>query len=202
MPDKYTAKVRVTNHASGTILSVAVGHKYSNVYKNTGKFLNIPDGQTATTPEMTVEFNTGWNTTGKDWWVISWIIQRIENGGFIWEECTINPTNFRGIIDFSEGGMKMLVKTFRDLVIWSLTAETLTAESKKADTGLIPAAVAITDRVVDMVMNDESTNGYKQHILRADDAAGGLEILIANDGKLYLKSKSGESETAYSRRRL
>ena len=199
MPDKHITKVRVTNHATGTIAAVTVGHKYSDVYKNTGTFLNIPDGQTATSPEMIAEFNTGVFTTGRDWWIVTWIIQRTVNGETFFEECAINPSNFRSVIDFSEGGAKLLVDTVR-----SITASVAVATVAG---GLLPAAIpsaaaAATAHVVGMSMNNESTDGYKQHILREEDVAGGLEILIANNEKLYFKSASGESETTYSRRRL
>ena len=199
MPDKHITKVRVTNHASGTIAAVTVGHKYSNVFKNTGTFLNITDGQTATSPEMIAEFNTGWATTGKDWWIVTWIIQRTENGQTFLEECAINPSNFRGVIDFSEGGAKLLVDTLKSI---AASVAVATVVSGALPAALPSAAAAATAHVVGMSMNNEETDGYKQHILREEDVANGLEILIANNEKLYFKSQSGQSETTYTRRRL
>jgi len=198
MPTKNTAKVKVTNHATAFILSVTIGHKYSDVYKNTHTFENIADGS-STADSFTVEFNTGLTTTGRDWWIVNWIQRREENGEVILEACHTDPTNFRGVIDFSEYWSKVGLDYAK---IAALKAGVVAAPVSGASSVAAGIAAAATLHLTGMSMNSESTDGYKQHILRESDVRDGVEILIANNGRVLFKSASGESETTYERRKL
>jgi hypothetical protein len=60
------------------------------------------------------------------------------------------------------------------------------------------AAAVAAKAVTTAAFNDESTDGFKQHILREEDEGSLLEIVINDDATILIKSPSGESETVYS----
>ncbi|KAK9759677.1 hypothetical protein K7432_017061, partial [Basidiobolus ranarum] len=65
------AKVEVHNETSGPIYAVSVVHKYSNVYKNRKEWTEIGSGQSTCDNPMTIDYDTGALTIGKDWWLIT-----------------------------------------------------------------------------------------------------------------------------------
>ena len=64
-----TASIEIVNNTGRTLLSVSVAHKYSDNYKNDHTWTVIRDGAATSTTQ--VDFNTGFLTTGKDWWVVT-----------------------------------------------------------------------------------------------------------------------------------
>ncbi|PKS05649.1 hypothetical protein jhhlp_008168 [Lomentospora prolificans] len=68
---KRTAKVVIRNNTSNPIAAVGVAHKYSDDYKNSGSWGIVQPGE-VTEETMEVEYNTGFLTTGRDWWLVTW----------------------------------------------------------------------------------------------------------------------------------
>lgn len=143
-------KVTVVNETGEPIDSLTVMHKYSNLYRDTHTWTNIASG--VTTASMNVSYNTGPFTTGKDWWIVSWVNANGTN--------VTSPNNFRQYIDPFEKALA-------------------NADTNQLDNYLKSIQVTVPSEVVgsivykvlaSMLFNTEPTVGYKQHILRADDA--------------------------------
>jgi len=212
MATERQALVKLTNYATAHIISATIGHKYSSNYKNSITLENISDGNTAP-QKMHVQYNTGAFTTGKDWWKLDWMQTKEVDGKTVLEYCRTNPTNFRSAIDIAES----LTKSGLDLA--KIAAIKVAYTSLKGMAGAAAAAgpygvaaagtigataiaTGITAHLVSMSLNDESTAGFKQHILREDDERDGIEIQILNNGIVKFISKTGVSETVYERREL
>src|SRR5438128_57812 len=69
--EKHTADIQVENKTGHEIEFVTVAHKYGNDYKQTKTWSNLGNGRT-TRQAMQVDYNTGFGTTGADWWVVTW----------------------------------------------------------------------------------------------------------------------------------
>jgi hypothetical protein len=185
---KRTALVKIQNNTPDTITGISVSHKYSDVYKNQGDWGSIAPG-TTTPGTMTVEYNTGAFTTGRDWWMVTY--HRTQPGSERPNELKMwfsDPENFRNIIDFLEKAAPSLIKTAINV-------------AKGSNPAAIPAAKAaqIVSKVMCKLMfNDESTAGFKQHILRSEDEKVVTTIVINKDDTITFKSKSGNSETVTS----
>ncbi|ORX90687.1 hypothetical protein BCR34DRAFT_501828 [Clohesyomyces aquaticus] len=189
---KRNALVKIQNNTPDTITGVSVSHKYSDVYKNQGDWtLPIAPGQLSTETMTEVEYNTGAFTTGRDWWMVTY---HRENSASVrpnevkmWYS---DPENFRSIIDFLEKAAPSLIKTAINV-------------AKGSNPQLLPAAKAaqIVSKVMCKLMfNDESTAGFKQHILRSEDEGKVTVITINKDDTITFKSVSGKSETVTSTR--
>ncbi|KAF2470710.1 uncharacterized protein BDR25DRAFT_303728 [Lindgomyces ingoldianus] len=185
---KRTALVKIQNNTPYPISGVGVSHKYSDVYKNQYDWSIIPPG-TLSTEAMTVEYNTGAFTTGRDWWMVTYHSEQASsvrpNELKMWYS---DPENFRSIIDFLEKAAPALIKT-------AINA------AKGSNPQLLPAAKAaqIASKVMCKLMfNNESTAGFKQHILRSEDEGRVTTIVINADNTITFKSKSGNSNTVTS----
>eukprot|EP00536_Pseudo-nitzschia_multiseries_P009722 jgi/Psemu1/288639/fgenesh1_pg.279_\ len=73
------------------LATVHLCHKYSDAYKHQKNFANIRSGQT-TSERLTVEYNTGAFTTGRDWWYVAFTAP---DGSFYQS----NPQNGRKVLD-------------------------------------------------------------------------------------------------------
>lgn len=187
---KRTALVKIQNNTPDTISGIGVSHKYSDVYKNQYDWSVIPPGSLST-EAMTVEYNTGAFTTGRDWWMVTYHREQTSslrpNELKMWYS---DPENFRNIIDFLEKAAPALIKT-------AINA------AKGSNPQLLPAAKAaqIASKVLCKLMfNDESTAGFKQHILRSEDEERVTTIVINADNTITFQSKSGNSNTVTSTR--
>lgn len=101
-----------------------------------------------------------------------------------------DPENFRDIIDFLEDAAPMLIKTAINV-------------AKGSNPQLLPAAkvAQIASKVLcNLLFNNESTDQFKQHILRAEDAGRVTVVVINADDTITFKSKSGDSKTVTSTR--
>jgi hypothetical protein len=99
-----------------------------------------------------------------------------------------DPENFRSIIDFLEKAAPGLIKTAINV-------------AKGSNPQLLPAAkvAQIASKVMCKLMfNNESTAGFKQHILRSEDEGRVTTIVINADDTITFKSKSGNSDTVTS----
>jgi len=175
------ANVRIENRTGQRVLSVSVAHKYSDNYKNTHDWHGPINNESQTNPDMdmVVNYNTGWTTTGRDWWVVSWVT---EDG----KTYITDPSNFSDIIDFlGKTGWRISAPLASLTTALSLAPEPIISKSAAA-------AVAVTSLVVGGLCNTESTSGFKQHILREGDSP---TIIILKSNEVEFHSKSGESFT-------
>lgn len=136
-----------------------------------------PNTKTAPADDMVVEFNTGFMTTGCDWWVVNWVT---EDG----KTHITGPKNMRGLMDFLEKGGLALLELKKLLV-----DTTMPELDKAAD-----VSNALTNAIVKALCNTASTSGFKQHILREEDEKQTTVIVLKPDG-VEFHSKSGTSKT-------
>ncbi|KJZ78236.1 hypothetical protein HIM_02274 [Hirsutella minnesotensis 3608] len=177
------ALVSVRNNSKQPMYNVSVVHKYSSVYKDNFTWPVVQPGELAAA-NMTVQYHTGFATTGVDWWVVAWVDEHRTAH-------VSDPLNFRKIVDYLEK------RAPRALSVTTLTLAGLISVST-APVSAIVAAVAVaiaTQEFTDVLFNSESTDGFKQHMLTADDAGALTEIIIHDQDAITFKSNSGESET-------
>lgn len=181
MATHQKASIEIVNNWGGTLLSVSVAHKYSDEYKNDHSWENIMNGES--TSSTMVDFNTGWLTTGRDWWALTWIDDKGDT-------YITDPMNFRGIVDFLERIGSDIAEPVAAISAWVATG------SPEPTSKAIAAAVAVTSAVTKRFLNSEGTNGYKQHILREEDKNGPTKIIIKK-GEVEFQSNSGTSTTGF-----
>lgn len=174
-----TAKAVVVNNTGRVLRSAHVAHKYSDDYKNSQDWGSLQPGE-ASSP-MTVEYSTGLLTTGRDWWAVTWEYSGEERVYYT------SPVNFRGLIDWLESA--------GSVVIQAALAAAAAAESAGTATAAGAAAGAA---ITSMLLNSESTDGFKQHILRDEDAGQVTSIVINADNTVEWRSPSGTSSTGSS----
>lgn len=166
-PDKRQARVAVVNNTSEPIVAVSVVHKYSGTHKNRHEWPVIAAGKSSE-GTMTVDYNTGAFTTGRNWWFVAWYNKDLTRRWYS------NPTNFHDVID---------------------KLETVDPQDIKAAGSGREAADNLARLTTEKLFNSESTAGFKQHILRVEDANRLTEIIINSDRTITFKSKSGRSDT-------
>ena len=181
MATPQKASIEIVNNTGSTLLSASVSHKYSDNYKNEHTWENIKNGETTSTTK--VDFNTGLLTTGRDWWVVTWVNDKGDT-------YVTDPKNFRGIIDFLE---KMGDKLATPLATLAATFATKTSDARAK---AVAAAVAVTSAVAAAFLNTEATDGFKQHILREEDKDRPTRIVIKKN-EVEFNSKSGISTTGF-----
>lgn len=69
MPTTRKAEVRLRNESSRNFVAVGVAHKYSNLFRHEMEWSAVA-ANTSAQETFTVEFNTGFLTTGRDWWYV------------------------------------------------------------------------------------------------------------------------------------
>ncbi|MCR9137148.1 MAG: hypothetical protein NXI27_14205 [Alphaproteobacteria bacterium] len=195
---KRTAWVVVDNQTGEDILSLTINHKYSDEYKNSYTFDKVLKHQRKS-KKVEVEYNTGAFTTGKDWWRVSWV-QMDGTPRLFYSD----PQNLRGFVDFMEGaGDYLIPAAFAAAGAAAGTACTGATGGACAPAGIAATAGAIAagQALSNKMMNDESTKGFKQHILRKADEGKTVTITLYRRRKgseIVIKSPSGTSRTKYS----
>lgn len=91
MSDHQIAHVKIVNKSGVNFKSVFVLHKYSDLYKNSYSWNQVPNNS-ETNADMLVEYNTGW-AIGSDWW---YILAIGENG----DTYLTDPSNGLAFFDF------------------------------------------------------------------------------------------------------
>ncbi|MGV1953141.1 hypothetical protein ACQZ44_20190 [Agrobacterium vitis] len=160
--ERFTT-VKIRNETGLTLGSVGVVHKYSDVYKHSKEWLNLASG--AVTPDpLIVQYNTGFLTTGRDWWSI---VAMTEDGRILRSD----PSNMRGLWDTVEKGLNKFG--------WEIVkiAGTVTV-STGGTGGLVAAPVGAVTAILTIITNTESTKGFKQFFLEEKDAPHGIEIVL------------------------
>lgn len=182
------ARVQVWNATGGVLNYVRVFHKYSDVYRNEQEWRHVPTGSVAN-GSMTVDYNTGFGTTGKDWWLVVWASERGTSSASL---RYTDPQNGRAFID----GLEMVWKEVTPVVMAAAVGTAcFAAGCGPAAPFAAMAGAAVSSQVFGRMMNSESTAGFKQHILRSEDARGTTTIEIRGDGSVAFVSPSGRSTT-------
>ncbi|KAH0521847.1 hypothetical protein TsFJ059_005782 [Trichoderma semiorbis] len=185
---KRTATVSIRNNTSKPIVGISLIHKYSDLYKHRKEWAAIPAGDSST-ESLKVEYNTGFFTTGRDWWFISWYSQDMKTLYYS------SPQNFRGAFDAIEKGVSP------ELVYQAGMLLAPIAVISGGPVLAVPATlatVAVAKATTNGLYETEETAGFKQHILREEDEGKVTEIIINEDETITFKSHSGDSETMYT----
>ncbi|WP_425417926.1 hypothetical protein [Oricola indica] len=197
--DKKQADVVVSNKTGKTILSVTVAHKYSDEYEHQLDWPGVlADG--AKTSGQPVTYNTGFGTTGRDWWYVSWVYT---------DSSTIyysDPNNFRGAIDFMEKAGKIAIPVGTSIAATVFgavcTASTAGACGPAATAAVVTtmaaASATIASAAAGELLANGGTKGFKQHILRDDDAGKTVTIELQKKNQILITSPSGDSRTVYA----
>ncbi|KAJ7518553.1 hypothetical protein O6H91_21G073900 [Diphasiastrum complanatum] len=196
--DHRKARVRITNNSGRKIQadSIYVSHKYSDDYKNQLSFSKgLQQGQTDDgDSNQVVDYTTGFLTTGRDWWYITWVFSDTKA---IYQT---DPNNFRCAIDILEGAgpaaLSAAAAAIAGVAACGLPPVAGCAASTSAAAGAAVAAGAISKAL----LNSEKTCGFKQFILRSEDAittAAWVTITIHPDNKLIFSAPSGDATTMY-----
>lgn len=210
---RKTASVKIRNNSQKPIEGVSVVHKYSSVYVDEHTFKAIQPGATSN-EELTVEYNIGLLTTGRDWWKVSWVSDNTTVLTYT------NPNNFRSSIDWFERTTSEILP-FTGWILGGTVggkhkgkgkatgAATAKAGSKTAASPSAKGAFVggiggflVGKSITNAVANQESTEGFKQHTLRESDSDTVTTIIIENNGTVTFESISGTSTTVTSSRRL
>ncbi|KAK4456616.1 hypothetical protein QBC42DRAFT_214514 [Cladorrhinum samala] len=183
---KRTAYVAIRNEKSEPLVAVGVKHKYSDDYTNDGEWAIVQPGELSG-ERLEVEYNTGFLTTGVDWWAISWYSPDMKTVYYS------NPNNFRGIIDGFENLAPDVIAAAASAV-----AALIASPSGPGAVGAAVAASAAAKATTSALFNSEGTVGFKRHMLTSDDEGRTTEIVIRQDNTIEFRSSSGNSETVTS----
>lgn len=189
---RRTAYATVSNLSPKTIKVITLVHKYSDVYKEYQSWANLPIP--STTSKMPVSYNTGFGTTGVDWWRLFWEY----SDGTV---CMTNPKNLQGPLNKVEKfALKNAAKYF-DVLAGQI------AGAASAPLGPLGQAVAGSaagkvagnnaEVLAQALFNEESTAGFKKHMLRKKDEEAVTSIAILPGDLVTLVSNSGRSTTRY-----
>ena len=192
-----TAYVVVQNLTGKPIFAVNIAHKYSNDFKDALSWPALLQHGASTSPKP-VRYYTGFGTTGQDWWSVNWA-----TAGAAGKMHYTDPNNFRGVVDSLELGAQISVP------IIAATASAVAGTVCTAGTagGCGPAAVAGTvaagagaTALTELMMNNESTEGFKKHVLRSSDSDATTIFKIlpgSTKGTVEIISNSGTSKTVW-----
>jgi len=183
-----TAKVTIRNSTGKALRSVHALHKYSDDYSNKQDWGKLAPGETAS-PNLTVDYTTGALTTGRDWWVVCWEYDGDNKVYFTDQE------NLRGFMDVLEKSGGVVIKAALAAAAAGVAAAGTAGAGAVAGAAGGAAAGAV---ITDMLLNSESTSGFKQHILRSEDAGKLTTIAIHPDNTVAFISHSGTSKTGSS----
>ena len=220
--------VKVSNQSSSTITAVTVSHKYSDEFKNNMMFIGpVQKGYVLGASNLErghsnhVDYFTGSGTTGKDWWLVEWST----NNGYL---CKTNPNNFRNVFDSFDGALVDITNASNKMAsIFDVKGTVITnAQNQYLEmVGIDPNSVAadliktqmpggswlpspVGNAIVALNisqktwLNNTTTAGYKQHILRSEDEGkGGIKIQIY-DNEVRFVSPSGVSTTNVSCKKI
>ncbi|MBN8508328.1 MAG: hypothetical protein J0L57_06920 [Burkholderiales bacterium] len=207
-----TCKVAVVNRTGRRLSMVAVGHKYSDVYRDSFQWLSAVEPGQTTPAAGPVRYHIGVATTGRDWWLVTWV--HAATG----EAFHTAPHNYREWLDAPEkvlhgatelahcvaGGFLVdrILKNASVLAFLSRIGVPETWLPAAVEGGMSLKNACIVLGCVELtraLTNTEATVGFKQHILRDDDAGRTLQIELGPNNAVHLRSHSGVSETVASR---
>ncbi|RDA87389.1 hypothetical protein CP532_6989 [Ophiocordyceps camponoti-leonardi (nom. inval.)] len=180
---RRSSQVTVVNKTGSAIICVSLTHKYSSVYKDGHEWARIEPG-VAAQDWMTVSYNTGPLTTGRDWWLLTFYD---EDGLSLYATA---PNNFRAVVDALESVAGTLF-----LAASGAAAGVGAAVAGLSGVGgfLAPlAAIGIAKLTSDRMLSAEGTEGFKQHTLLAEDDGRLTAVIVNEDYTVTFRSTSGE----------
>ncbi len=192
-----SARVQIENLTGQEILTARVVHKYSDEFAEELHFQSIAAGSKAgpsnSSPDKRVNYFTGFTTTGKDWWLVLWVPAGDTSGQMYFTdpanaECTLND-----IEQISQVAIPIVVAG---------AAAVACAECGPGAAIAAAGAWAATDQLVSLSMNDTSTCGFKQHLLRCEDEGQTVTIRLYNNNVADFISPSGKSGSRVSRKSI
>ncbi|OOF93148.1 hypothetical protein ASPCADRAFT_407978 [Aspergillus carbonarius ITEM 5010] len=184
-----TAKVVVRNNTNETILGVGLVHKYSNDYNEHKTWAKLAPGEVSSPLE--VNYTTGDFTTGRDWWAVEWAAGK----WFYYSD----PANLRSLVDQLEKIAPDAAATLVGIAIAYANAQQKGGGlSEDQLEQVVKSAEDATRAIVQIMTNDESTKGFKQHILRDEDSDRVTEVVLNSDYTITFVSRSGDSRTKVS----
>ncbi|CAH0044590.1 unnamed protein product [Clonostachys solani] len=183
--NKRTAQVVVENQTGKTIYGVGLVHKYSDNYVNSEDWAELAHGETSD-PSLTVNYHTGDWTTGRDWWLVTWLG---DDGKSV---LYTDPNNGRCWIDQLEQAATKIIPKIAAAI----------AKAQLKVPGANKLVKAITKELLKPLMNKAETCGFKQHILRDDDSNSRMTITLKKGGEVVLKSPTGISYTSWKSKPL
>jgi len=215
-----TAQAEVSNRTGKDIAFLRIEHKYSSDFiiwldaaylldgTTSGNFFQKQcftdqDGSllevSAQTALCEITYNTGFGTTGRDWWRVSWSYVGDDKVYFT------DPNNFRSQIDllekYSVPLVSMAAATAGVVAGAACTAATAGACGPLVAAGIGGLAVVYGGAITAITAESTSSNstaGFKQHILEDEDEGKTTRIVLNKDGTVVFTSSSGSSETVYS----
>ena len=161
-------------------------HKSSDDHKNLGKWPSLAHRESST--PLDVQYKTGWFTTGRDWWLVSWY-----SADYQTRYCS-TPNNFRAGIDSLEQNAGPV---FFTAVSAAQKVSSYVGAVVEAATTAVSTVASVTGPEA---FSEETTDGFKQHILRDEDANRVTEVALHADGSVHLRSASCNSATGWSSR--
>jgi hypothetical protein len=188
-PTRQQARVAVVNETGRPLQYVTVLHKYADVFKSEHTWRNVRPGTTGS--EMAVSYNTGIGTTGRDWWMVIWMYEgdsRVHH---------TSPNNFRAVLDLAEQAGHILVPVGAAAFAGAVGAVPTAGVGGAAAAA---AGAVLGTMIAQAMLNNESTAGFKQHILRSEDSGRATAIHIRSNGSVVFRSRSGNSETVSTSR--
>jgi hypothetical protein len=148
-----------------------VTHFYSDVFDDKQKEWDAIPHDGKSPGAYIVNYNTGFFTTGRDWWFVSW---KANDSLYV-----TRPSNFRGTIDAIE----------REIIDKGTSLAAL-----PPDTSALARKAAVEAFL--QILNKAKTEGFKQHILRQEDENEVTKIWIYDDSVVF-SSPSGTSKTQF-----
>jgi hypothetical protein len=168
MTTHQRANIHIVNDTGERIRAVSIVHKYSDNYSNDHVWDSLEPG--ATSDALQVDYNTGFLTTGRDWWFVAWVS---DDGRTLYYT---NPQNLRGFVDVLESAASSVATLVGSL-----------ATSESGGWGGPVGAL-----IVKPFVNSQKTEGFKQHILRSEDSVTKIHL---TKGEVAWVSPSGTSRT-------
>jgi hypothetical protein len=184
-----TANVVVQNTTGYNLDFVAVAHKYSSNYKESQTWRNLLNGYVTPSP-LSVRYNTGAFTTGRDWWSVSF---RVKGSRTVY---VTNPNNFRSLFDFAEKLGTPLLNAAGQLG-GNAAGSYYGGDAGGEIGGKIGGKAG--QALGNALFNAESTVGFKAHTLRGEDEAsrGGRTVIRIERNQVKFISPSGTSTTVF-----
>lgn len=181
-----SATVNIMN-LTGEPIVAAYAHKYSNKFKDEGTTSSKqPVGVGLIQKAGKARFRTGFGTTGKDWWIVSFVDDR----GCAYVS---SPRNARKFVDGLEKSAIYTGGILVEVGVSTAVAGLLDPEPVgKIAGGILGGITAGLGATMVGLSNTESTAGFKQHILRGKDTS---ILIMINKKNAIFQSKSGKSTT-------
>ncbi len=181
------AKASIDNQTGKTIVHATLLHKYSDDYKNSRTWVNLPSGRNTSASPLSVQYRTGVFTTGKDWWRVQW---KVADGKI----CYTDPNNFRGVFDALDQAAMSVANLFADRLGTEVAGQVGAIGGEVTGKAAKDAANGISKSL----FNGEATVGFKQHILRSEDDKKMVTISLFANNTARISSPSGISNTVYT----